>query len=196
VVKWRDLAKDGQSYAQIARRHPQYTADQVRHYCLGNTGRKLPGPLQEPHRWNGHNVWLQGESSPHAELSRDQVLAILNDWDEDAGDWATSGAEWARRLGVSPSTIHMLRRGETWEHLNHPNQGRREREREARARGAAPTSGAHESFGGANGRRRDAVHSNGGHQNGQNRVHQNGGHQNGTHRNGGGHNARRMRTTV
>ena len=141
VVKWRDLASDGQSYAQIARRHPQYTADQVRHYCLGNTGRKLPGPLQEPHRWNGHNVWLQGESSPHAELSREQVLAILNDWDEEHRDWATSGAEWARRLNVSPSTIHMLRRGETWEHLNHPTQGRRERERMQRHGGPPPTNG-------------------------------------------------------
>src|SRR5262245_17185586 len=132
VVKWRDLAKDGHSYAEIARRHPEYTADQVRHYCLGNTGKKLPGPLQNPHRWNGHNVWLQGESSPHAELSKEQVLAVLEDWNEERGDWATSGAEWARRLNVSPSTIHMLRRGETWEHLNHPNQGRRKKERAER----------------------------------------------------------------
>ena len=132
VVKWRDLATDGHSYAEIARRHPEYTADQVRHYCLGNTGKKLPGPLQNPHRWNGHNVWLQGESSPHAELSREQVLAVLEDWDDERGDWATSGAEWARRLNVSPSTIHMLRRGETWEHLNHPNQGRRKKERAER----------------------------------------------------------------
>jgi hypothetical protein len=125
VVKWRDLASEGRSYAEIARRHPEYSADQVRHYCLGNTGKKLPGPLQEPGRWAGHNVWLQGESSPHAELSRDQVVAILDDWNADTGRWSTSGAEWARRLGVSPSTIHMLRRGETWEHLEHPNQGRR-----------------------------------------------------------------------
>jgi len=58
----------------------------------------------------------------------EQVLAILEDWNDEAGSWTTSGAEWARRLGVSPSTIHMLRRGETWEHLNHPNQGRRKRE--------------------------------------------------------------------
>jgi hypothetical protein len=57
------------------------------------------------------------------------VLAILDDWDDEIGDWKTSGAEWARRLGVSPSTIHMLRRGETWEHLKHPNQGRRRRDR-------------------------------------------------------------------
>jgi hypothetical protein len=127
VVKWRDLAADSHSYAEIARRHPEYTPDQVRHYCLGNTGKKLPGPLQEPHRWGSHNVWLQGESSPHAELSREQVLSVLDDWDEESDAWGTSGAEWARRLGVSPSTIHMLRRGETWEHLNHPNQGRKRR---------------------------------------------------------------------
>jgi uncharacterized protein YjcR len=56
-------------------------------------------------------------------------MSVLEDWDDELGDWATSGAEWARRLGVSPSTIHMLRRGETWEHLNHPNQGRRKKER-------------------------------------------------------------------
>ncbi|HEX9710412.1 MAG TPA: hypothetical protein VGB42_10670 [Candidatus Thermoplasmatota archaeon] len=132
VVRWRDLALDGHTYAEIARRHPEYTADQVRHYCLGNTGKKLPGPLQEPHRWGAHNVWLQGERSPHAELTREQALAILDDWDEERGRWGTSGAEWARQLGVSPSTIHMLRRGETWEHLGHPNQGRRKREKARR----------------------------------------------------------------
>jgi hypothetical protein len=125
VVKWRDMASDGQSYAQIARRHPEFTADQVRHYCLGNTGKKLPGPLQKPGRWGGHNVWLQGESSPHAELTLKQVMDVLEDWDEEKNRWTTSGAEWARRLKVSPSTIHMLRRGETWEHLHHRNQGRR-----------------------------------------------------------------------
>lgn len=124
VVQWRDLAASGCTYAEIQRRHPEYTADQVRHYCLGTAGKKLPGPLQKPGRWEGSNVWLRGESSPHAELSEEQVLEVLDDWDEDAGDWGTSGAEWARRLGVSPSTIHMLRRGETWQHLDHPNQGR------------------------------------------------------------------------
>jgi hypothetical protein len=154
VVKWRDLAKDGHSYAEIARRHTDFTADQVRHYCLGNTGKKLPGPLQEPHRWGGHNVWLQGESSPHAELSRNQVLSVLEDWDDEAGDWATSGAEWARRLGVSPSTIHMLRRGETWEHLNHPNQGRRKRER-ANGNRAAHTNGIGNGAASGNGLRRN-----------------------------------------
>ena len=125
VVQWRDLAAAGHTYAEIQRRFPDYTADQVRHYCLGTTGRKLPGPLQKPGRWEGSNVWLRGEKSPHAELSEDQVLEVLEDWDDDRDDWGTSGAEWARRLGVSPSTIHMLRRGETWKYLKHPNQGRR-----------------------------------------------------------------------
>ncbi len=133
VVTWRDLAADGHSYAEIARRFTEYTADQVRHYCLGNTGKKLPGPIQQPNRWGGHNVWLQGESSPHAELTIAQALEILYDWDEESRDWGTSGAEWARRLGVSPSTIHMLRRGETWEHLSHRNQGRRKKEKARRA---------------------------------------------------------------
>ena len=50
---------------------------------------------------------------------------MLNDWDPERAAWLTPGTEWARRLGVSPSTIYMLRRGETWEHLNHPNQKRR-----------------------------------------------------------------------
>jgi hypothetical protein len=49
----------------------------------------------------------------------------LDDWDEKADRWRSSGAEWARKLGVSASTIYMLRRGETWQHLEHPNQGRR-----------------------------------------------------------------------
>ena len=47
-----------------------------------------------------------------------------DDWDEKADRWRTYGAAWARKLGVSPSTIYMLRRGETWQHLDHPNQGR------------------------------------------------------------------------
>ena len=125
VVKWRDLAAKGETYAAIAREYPEYTADQVRHYCMGTSGAKLPGTLQKAGRWNGHNVWLQGESSPHAELSLDQVLEILDDWDEESDRWKTSGAEWARRLKVAPSTIHMLRRGDTWQHLNHRNQGRK-----------------------------------------------------------------------
>lgn len=133
VVKWRDLAASGWTYARIHREHPQYTADQVRHYCLGTTGKKLPGPTQSPGRWNGRNVWLQGESSPHAELSKEQAMAVLDDWDEERGDWGMSGAEWARRLKVSASTVHMLRRGETWQHLEHPNQGR-QREKKSKGR--------------------------------------------------------------
>ena len=124
VVKWRDLAASGWTYAEIQRSHPEFTADQVRHYCLGTTGKKLPGPLQKPGRWEGSNVWLRGEKSPHAELTAEQAMEVLDDWDGEKDDWGTSGAEWARRLGVSASTIHMLRRGETWQHLNHPNQGR------------------------------------------------------------------------
>jgi len=127
VVQWRDLAEDGWSYAAIARKYPKYTADQVRHYCMGTAGKNLPGPLQKAGRWEGRNVWLQGEKSPHAELTTEQAIEVLDDWDEDAERWKTSGAEWARKLGVSPSTTHMLRRGETWRHLEHPNQGRRVR---------------------------------------------------------------------
>ena len=131
VVQWRDLAAQGLTYAEIQRRFPEYTADQVRHYCLGTTGKKLPGPLQSPGRWDGSNVWLRGEKSPHAELTEEQARDVLDDWDEDKGNWGTSGAEWARRLDVSPSTIHMLRRGETWRHLKHPNQGRKRKRKAA-----------------------------------------------------------------
>ena len=48
VKKWRDLAEEGYLYAEIARLYPGFSVDQVRHYCLGHTGRKIPGPLQ---RW-------------------------------------------------------------------------------------------------------------------------------------------------
>lgn len=129
VVKWRDLAAEGLSYAEIQRRHPEYTADQVRHYCMGHAGKKLPGPIQPPGRWNGSNVWLRGEKSPHAELTEKQARQILEDWDEERDRWGTAGAEWADRFGVSASTVYMLRRGETWGHLKHPNQGRRPRKK-------------------------------------------------------------------
>ncbi len=129
VVKWRDLAEDGYLYAEIARMYPEYSVDQVRHYCMGHTGRKLPGPIQRLDRWYGRNVWLQGENSPHAELTEKQVRQILDDWDEELDRWGTPGAEWARRFGVSPSTVYMLRRGETWTHLKHPNQGRKPKKR-------------------------------------------------------------------
>lgn len=132
VVKWREMADSGKSYAEIARRYRKYSADQVRHYCLGTSGKDLPGPLQKPGRWNGRNVWLQGERSPHSELTKKQALAVLDDWDEDKDRWGTAGSEWARKLKVSPSTIHMLRRGETWRHLEHPNQGRRPKKKKSR----------------------------------------------------------------
>jgi hypothetical protein len=125
VVKWRKLAEDGFLYAEIARMYPQFSVDQVRHYCLGHTGRKVAGPIQQVDRWYGSNVWLRGENSPHAQLTASQAKKVLDDWDEKKDRWKSSGAEWARRLNVSPSTIYMLRRGETWQHLDHPNQGRK-----------------------------------------------------------------------
>ena len=125
VVKWRKLAEEGYLYAEIARMNPEFTVDQVRHYCLGHTGRKLDGPIQRIDRWYGSNVWLRGENSPHAQLTASDAQRILNDWDEKGGKWKSPGAKWARELSVSPSTIYMLRRGETWQHLKHPNQGRK-----------------------------------------------------------------------
>ncbi len=129
VVKWRQLAEDGYLYSEIARMHPEFSIDQVRHYCLGHTGRKLGGPIQRVDRWYGSNVWLRGANSPHAMLTAAQAKKALDDWDEKADGWKTSGAEWARKLGVSPSTIYMLRRGETWQYLEHPNQGRKPKKR-------------------------------------------------------------------
>lgn len=134
VVKWRELAEDGYLYAEIARMYPDFSVDQVRHYCLGHTGRNLPGPIQRVDRWYGSNVWLRGENSPHSELSEDQAIKVLDDWDEKADRWKQSGAEWARKFGVSPSTIYMLRRGETWKHLDHPNQGRKAKKSRAKKR--------------------------------------------------------------
>jgi hypothetical protein len=132
VVKWRELAEEGYLYAEIARMYPDYSVDQVRHYCLGHTGRNMPGPIQRVDRWYGSNVWLRGENSPHSELSEEQAIQVLDDWDEKADRWKRSGAEWARELGVSPSTIYMLRRGETWKYLDHPNQGRKPKRRKAK----------------------------------------------------------------
>ena len=131
VVKWRELAAEGRTYADIQREHPDFTEDQVRHYCVGTAGKGLPGPLQEPGRWGEHNHWLQGDASPNAQLTEEQARAVLDDWDERRGTWATPGTEWAARLGVSSSTIYMLRRGETWAHLEHPNAGRRPGRRSA-----------------------------------------------------------------
>ena len=75
VVKWRELAEDGYLYAEIARMYPDFSVDQVRHYCLGHTGRNLPGPIQRVDRWYGSNVWLRGENSPHSELSESLQVA-------------------------------------------------------------------------------------------------------------------------
>jgi hypothetical protein len=125
IVKWRKLAEDGFLYAEIARMYPGYSVDQVRHYCLGHTGREAGGPIQRVDRWYGSNVWLRGENSPHSQLTASQAKKVLDDWDEKKDRWRSSGAEWARKLGVSPSTIYMLRRGETWQHLDHANQGRK-----------------------------------------------------------------------
>ncbi len=139
VIRWRDLAQEGLSYAEIARRFPGYTEHQVRHYCIGNSGKKIPGPLQSPGRWGGSNVWLQGEKSPHARLTEELAMAILDDWDEERGDWGKPSSEWARELGLSPRTVQMLRAGDTWKFLNHPNQGRKRRKR--RSSGDAPEKG-------------------------------------------------------
>ena len=128
VIIWRDLAQEGYTYAEIARKFPDYTVNQIRHYCLGNTGAKLPGPIQASGRWKGRNVWLQGEKSPHAGITKKQALEVLEDWDKPRGRWKHSASYWAEVLGVSPSAIQQLRRGDTWQHLEHRNQ-RRNREK-------------------------------------------------------------------
>ncbi|MFQ5537801.1 MAG: hypothetical protein ACE5GJ_10145 [Gemmatimonadota bacterium] len=132
VIRWRELAEKGYLYAELGRMYPDYTVDQIRHYCLGHTGQDIPGPIQQVDRWYGSNVWLRGQNSPHAQLTEKQVRKVLDDWDEENDRWKTPGAEWARRLGVSPSTIYMLRRGETWGFLKHPNQGRKPKKRRKR----------------------------------------------------------------
>jgi hypothetical protein len=130
VIIWRDLAEEGYTYAQIARRFPNFTVNQIRHYCLGNTGARLPGPIQRSGRWGGSNVWLQGEKSPHAGMTQKEALNVLEDWDTGRGRWKHSAAYWAEELSVSPSAIQQLRRGDTWKHLDHPNQ-RNNREAQA-----------------------------------------------------------------
>jgi hypothetical protein len=127
VIQWRDRAEDGYTYAEIARDFPEYTVNQIRHYCLGNTGKKLPGPIQKSGRWKGRNVWLQGDKSPHAGMSKKQALEVLEDWDEENGRWRRPASYWAEQLGVSPSAIQQLRRGDTWAFLEHPNQKRSRR---------------------------------------------------------------------
>jgi hypothetical protein len=124
IVKWRDQAQEGRFYTDIAKEHPDYTASQIRHYCLGHSGAKAPGPLQRRPRWLD-NPWLQGERSPHALLKKEDVVSVLDDWDEDKGYWSHAAGHWAQLLDVSPSTILAVRRGDTWKHLEHPNAGRK-----------------------------------------------------------------------
>lgn len=52
-----------------------------------------------------------GERNGIAKLTEAQVLEILASPD-------LSGAAFARRYGVHPTTIHRARRGEYWKHLN------------------------------------------------------------------------------
>ena len=136
IKAWRELAEDGYLYAEIARRYPGFSVDQVRHYCLGHSGKQAPGPIQKTDRWQGSNVWLRGESSPHAELSEENARKVLDDWNEVTDRWGGSGAKWAEELGVSASTIYMLRRGNTWKYLDHPNSGRKPKRRRRRRRSA------------------------------------------------------------
>ena len=129
VREWRKLAEEGHLYTEISRRYPRFSVNQVRHYCLGHTGRKFGGPVQRVGRWKGSNVWLRGEKSPHSELTLKQAKKVLDDWDEKKDRWGSPGSVWAKKLDVSASTIYMLRRGETWKHLGHPNQGRKPKKR-------------------------------------------------------------------
>ena len=124
IVRWRDLAQEGRYYSDIAKDFPDYTASQIRHYCLGNAGAKAPGPIQGRRR-SLDNPWLQGEKSPHARLDKRQVGDVLGDWDDEKGYWRKSARHWGRLLGVSPRTILAMRRGDIWKHLNHPNAGRK-----------------------------------------------------------------------
>ena len=126
IVKWRDLAQEGRFYSDIAKGFSEYTASQIRHYCLGNSGAKAPGPIQKRRRWSD-NPWLQGEKSPHALLDEKQVRQVLGDWDDDKGYWCNAAGHWAKLLKVSPSTILAVRRGDTWKHLKHPNAGRKKK---------------------------------------------------------------------
>ncbi len=124
IVQWRDLAQEGRFYTDIAKAFPDYTASQIRHYCLGNSGAKAPGPIQKRRRW-ADNPWLQGEKSPHSLLDETQVRKVLDDWDDEKCYWRNSAGHWAKLLRVSPSTILAARRGDTWKHRKHPNAGRK-----------------------------------------------------------------------
>ena len=113
VIKWRELAEEGYLYAEIARMYPEYSVDQVRHYCLGHTGRNLPGPVQRVDRWYGSNVWFRGSNSPHAELTEAQARKVLDDWDEEADRWRHARG----RVGPAPQRLafdhlHAAARGD------------------------------------------------------------------------------------
>ena len=127
IVRWRDLAQEGLFYTDIAKDFPDYTASQVRHCCLGNSGAKAPGPIQKRPRWSD-NPWLQGEKSPQALLNEKQVRKVLDDWGDEEGYWRNAAGHWAKVLKVSVSTILAVRRGDTWKHLKHPNAGRKKAE--------------------------------------------------------------------
>ncbi len=124
IVQWRDLAQEGRFYTDIAKGFPDYTASQIRHYCLGQSGASAPGPIQQPRRWSD-NPWLQGEKSPLALLDEKQVREVLDDWDDEKGYWRNAAGRWAKLLKVSPSTILAARRGDSWKHLKHSNAGRK-----------------------------------------------------------------------
>ena len=94
IVQCRDLAQEGRFYTDIAKGFPDYTASQIRHYCLGNSGANAPGPIQKRRRWHD-NPWLQGEKSPQALLDETQVREVLNDWDDGKGYWRNSAGHWA-----------------------------------------------------------------------------------------------------
>ena len=80
VAKWRRLAEQGYLYAEISRVDPTFSVDQVRHYCLGHTGRNAGGPIQRVDRWYGSNVWLRGENSPHAQLGHVNTMRASAGW--------------------------------------------------------------------------------------------------------------------
>lgn len=52
-----------------------------------------------------------GSRVPSARLTAEQVCEIRRTRK------SVSGAEWARRLGVDPSTINAIRRGDSWRHV-------------------------------------------------------------------------------
>ncbi len=128
IVRWRHLAQAGQFYSDIAKRFPDYTASQIRHYCLGNSGSGAPGPIQQAGGW-ADNHWLHGERSPIAVLNEKQVRRVLDDWDEEKGYWRTAAERWVKRLKVSQNAILRVRRGDAWKHLKHPNAGRKQGKR-------------------------------------------------------------------